>query len=150
MYDTDSLPPKHENPDDDVITVSDLKIYNAVVGGQMSLEYTMDVTEEIEDGPLAVFEMSSAYVGLPCFEDNFGSCTYRMCEGTSDVEKQIGAPWNNECPIPPGTYHSYLNVTIPSMADLYIEESRLYVEVEYSNSEEYLGCVEFGATVEGA
>ncbi|KAL1486134.1 hypothetical protein MTO96_031518 [Rhipicephalus appendiculatus] len=60
------------NPDDDVITTSDVTVYNAVVGDLMTAEYTMDVSEEIDDDPLVAFEMSSGDSRLPCYE-NFGS-----------------------------------------------------------------------------
>ncbi|XP_054917088.1 uncharacterized protein [Dermacentor andersoni] len=115
----------------------------------MSFNYTMNISQQIDGSPQVVFEMSSGDAGLPCFQ-NVGSCTYNMCNGTNSLEEQISAPWSNECPIAPDSYQNELNVKIPSLAGLFIENSTVHVKIESVNDGEELGCVEFDITVEGA
>ncbi|KAL3216818.1 hypothetical protein MRX96_006355 [Rhipicephalus microplus] len=87
--------------------------------------------------------------GVPCYE-NIGSCIYSLCHGTTEVEKRMGAPWNNTCPIPAGSYYTYLNLTIPADAKQFLEGPDLQIKVEYVDSEDDLGCIKFNVVLEEA
>ncbi|KAH7939448.1 hypothetical protein HPB52_012703 [Rhipicephalus sanguineus] len=137
-----------QNSDSDVITISDATVSNAEVGSTLSFDYTLKVSEEIDGSPSLSFEMSSGGAGIPCYE-NVGSCTYSMCGGSDSVEQQIGAPWDNTCPIAPDSYQSELNVTIPSAASVLIQESKLHVKIQGVNGDQALGCYEFGVSIGG-
>ncbi|KAL3187198.1 hypothetical protein MRX96_025514 [Rhipicephalus microplus] len=134
---------------EDVITMKDLTIYNAAIGEEMSFEYTLEVSREVDDDPLALFSMTAEGGGVPCYE-NIGSCIYSLCHGTTEVEKRMGAPWNNTCPIPAGSYYTYLNLTIPADAKQFLEGPDLQIKVEYVDSEDDLGCIKFNVVLEEA
>ncbi|KAH6924067.1 hypothetical protein HPB50_011149 [Hyalomma asiaticum] len=114
----------------------------------MSFYYTMNISEKIEGSPVLSFQMSSGKAGVPCLQ-NVGSCSYYMCNGTNSVEEQINAPWNNECPIAPGSYENHLNITIPQTVSVLIEDSTLHVKIQAVNSDQEMGCVEFNVTLDG-
>ncbi|KAG0429025.1 hypothetical protein HPB47_024025 [Ixodes persulcatus] len=87
----------------------------------MLFNYTGKLTTSLADSPVLNFTMTAKSTGnqIPCFL-NVGSCQYKLCGGTTTVEQQIAAPWNNQCPIPVMTYTSSVAIAIPALASLII------------------------------
>ncbi|XP_040068785.1 uncharacterized protein LOC120841853 [Ixodes scapularis] len=127
----------------DHVTVTD-----AAVGKTMVISYGGQLTQALNDSPSLKFTMTKNTGGgqVPCIND-LGSCQYDLCGGTSDTEKKIGAPWNNTCPIPAGSYDTSVSVNIPYLAMFFIGNGDLHVKMEIINGGTAVECVETNVQV---
>ncbi|XP_077530927.1 uncharacterized protein LOC144142974 [Haemaphysalis longicornis] len=112
---TPIITPCSGSPENDIVTIQNVAVSNVVVGQEMTLDYDIELNQDIDGNPQLVFTMKSGGKKLPCIAD-VGSCTYDMCGGTGKVEQQIAAPWNNECPIAAGSYSNSMKAKISSVA----------------------------------
>ncbi|CAN7942142.1 unnamed protein product, partial [Ixodes pacificus] len=135
--------------DTQVLLVSDVTISNAKVGETLLFNYTGELTGNPLNSPVLIFTMTkkSDNSAVPCLL-SVGSCVYRMCNGTSSIEQEIGAPWNNECPIAPLNYKSSVGIPIPGLAGLILGDGNLHLQVEIADGETVKGCEEFDLTIE--
>ncbi|KAL1426040.1 hypothetical protein MTO96_018590 [Rhipicephalus appendiculatus] len=113
----------------------------------MNLKYTVQLKQQVDGNPQLKFTMTSGSSTLPCINE-VGSCTYKLCGATGNVEKQIAAAWNNKCPIPARTYTNSLSMKIPSLASLLIQGNTIHIKIEGQNNGKILGCVEFDVNIE--
>ncbi|EEC11425.1 immunoglobulin-binding protein, putative [Ixodes scapularis] len=135
--------------DTQVLSVSDVTISNAKVGETLLFNYTGELTGNPLNSPVLIFTMTKKSDGseIPCLL-NVGSCTYRMCGGDTSIEQQIGAPWNNQCPITPLTYKSSVGIPIPEEASFILGDGNLHLMIEIEDGDTVEGCEEFDLTIE--
>ncbi|KAL1426041.1 hypothetical protein MTO96_018591 [Rhipicephalus appendiculatus] len=163
-----------ENPDDDV---SDVTVYDAVVGDTMSLGIYDVPNPDSDVISISNLTVSNARVGFLMsfhyaisiseeldgnstltFDMRSGNlvvpcftvtkyCTYDIC-GDPYTGQRISAAWNYECPVPPGKYPSEFYAEIPYDAGSSIEDSTLYVQIQAADEDNELGCTQFEVTVE--
>ncbi|XP_002401889.3 uncharacterized protein LOC8032956 [Ixodes scapularis] len=127
-----------------VLKVSGVSITNAKVGQTMLFNYTGDLTTSLANSPVLNFTMTVKSTGnlVPCFL-NVGSCQYKLCGGTTTIEQEIAAPWNNQCPIPAMTYTSSVAIAIPALASLVIGDGNVHLKIAGVNGGSVIGCIEF-------
>ncbi|CAN8022913.1 unnamed protein product [Ixodes persulcatus] len=131
-----------------VVVVDDVTITDAAVGKTMVISYVGQLTQALNDSPLLKFTMTKNAGGgqVPCFND-LGSCQFDLCGGTSEREMEIGAPWNNTCPIPVGSYDTSVSLDIPYFAVFFIGNGDLHVKMEIINGGTPVECVELNVQV---
>ncbi|CAN7994389.1 unnamed protein product [Ixodes pacificus] len=131
-----------------VFSVSDVSITNAKIGQTMIFRYSGLLTTCLANSPELQFTMTKNASGdvIPCFS-NVGSCVYKLCGGTTSIERQIGQPWNNACPIPASNYSSSLSFKIPYLAGFFIGDGNMHLKVAAIDGGTVVGCKEFDFTV---
>ncbi|EEC11424.1 putative immunoglobulin-binding protein [Ixodes scapularis] len=127
-----------------VFSVSAVSITNAKVGQTMIFAYSGQLMTSLANSPELQFTMTKKASGdvIPCISD-VGSCVYKLCGGTTSIERQIGQPWNNECPIPASSYSSSLSFKIPSLAAFFIGDGNMHLKVAAIDGGTVVGCKEF-------
>ncbi|EEC14225.1 immunoglobulin-binding protein, putative [Ixodes scapularis] len=131
-----------------VVVIDDVTITDAAVGKTMIISYVGQLTQALNDSPSLRFTMTRNAGGgqVPCIND-LGSCQFDLCGGTSDREREIGAPWNNTCPIPAGSYDTSVSLKIPYLAVFFIGNGDLHVKMEIINGGTPVECVEMNVQV---
>ncbi|XP_040068781.1 uncharacterized protein LOC115322576 [Ixodes scapularis] len=125
------------------LTVSGVSISNAKVGQTMLFNYTGDLTTLLANSPVLNLTMTAKTSGniIPCFL-NVGSCQYKLCGGTTTIEQEIGAPWDNRGPISVMTYTSSVAIAIPSEASVVIGDGKMHLKIVAMNGGSVIGCTE--------
>ncbi|KAH7933438.1 hypothetical protein HPB49_012534 [Dermacentor silvarum] len=125
------------------LELQNLVIQDLALGRDMKLNFTGLLLEETVGEPALKFTMWNSYnVRMPCIED-YGSCTYKMCGGTTVIEKMASGSWNNTCPILPGTYETYMKLPVISAAKYVRENGTFRVKLEAVNGREVVECKTF-------
>ncbi|XP_040068786.1 uncharacterized protein LOC120841854 [Ixodes scapularis] len=132
-----------------VVTIDSITITNARFGQTMIFSYTGQLAQALNDSPLLKATMTEKNGGgrIPCIDD-LGSCDYKLCGGTSDVEKEISAAWNGTCPVPAGNYNSSASFHIPYLAALFLRDGNVNVKLEIINGGISLECNQFDVRFE--
>ncbi|XP_037581726.1 uncharacterized protein LOC119464933 [Dermacentor silvarum] len=106
--------------DGDKITISDMAIQDAQIGKKMLANFTLIVKEPLESNPTLKVTITTAEgEEVGCY-DSVGSCSYKMCDGTSTVEQLLGQEWDNACPVPKITSPISVQVPLPSAVQVLI------------------------------
>ncbi|XP_029837119.2 uncharacterized protein LOC115321020 [Ixodes scapularis] len=128
--------------------LSDLKLTNAVLGQTMTVDFTLDITQELKSSPqLTVTATKNNGQEIGCLFNLIGSCTYDMCGGTSIVEKTLGSLWNNECPIEPNSYTKSLSGELPELAKSFLGNGTINLMFEVQDGGKTVGCQKFPVTI---
>ncbi|XP_077529151.1 uncharacterized protein LOC144141470 [Haemaphysalis longicornis] len=123
-----------------LVTVRDFSIKDAKVGRNMTIHYVGELHSEIQGSPISKFTMwNSNGVKMPCVQD-MGSCTYKNCGGQTEMEKMIGAPWNNTCPIPAGTYSSEMVFFMHPVVRAVLGNGTFRIKMEVTNGDQKVQC----------
>ncbi|KAL3218152.1 hypothetical protein MRX96_031714 [Rhipicephalus microplus] len=85
---------------------------------------------------------------IPCL-NNVGSCTYKLCGGTTSVEQQLGVLWNNQCPINPITVQQSITAQLDPLIQLVIgtAPTTITIELQIRNGGVTVGCQSFKVNV---
>ncbi|XP_075529687.1 uncharacterized protein LOC142563061 isoform X2 [Dermacentor variabilis] len=126
----------------------DIEITSAVardmeVGKTISVDVTVVAKKEFKTDPkLSLTITTSNQIKLPCVF-NVGSCTYKLCNGETPMEKFLGGVWDNKCPIAAKEYKKTVSYFIPAIAKVAIGDGRLHLRGEMMDGGKLVGCQEF-------
>lgn len=123
-----------------LVTVRNLSITDAKVGRNMTIHYVGELHSDLLGSPMTKFTMwNSNGVKMPCVQD-MGSCTYKSCGGQTEMEKMIGAAWNNTCPIPAGNYSSELVFFMHPIIRTVLANGTFRIKMEATNGDQKVQC----------
>ncbi|XP_037524457.1 uncharacterized protein LOC119401627 [Rhipicephalus sanguineus] len=123
-----------------LVSIHNLSIEDAKVGRNMTIRYTGELHEVLQDAPITKFTMwNSNGMRMPCVQD-MGSCTYKGCDGESAMERTVGEPWNNTCPIPPGVYSSKLVFFVHPLIKAVLGNGTFNVRMEVTSGDRKVQC----------
>lgn len=137
--------PDHQNARDIEIKSADVR--DLEVGKTVHVDVTVLAKKEFNSDPklkLDIFTSNKAKI--PCLF-GVGSCTYKLCDGTSEMEKFLASPWNNKCPIKAKEHKTSVSYPIPHMAKVAIGDGRLHFRGEMTDGGKLVGCQEFDVHV---
>nr|XP_037289730.1 LOW QUALITY PROTEIN: uncharacterized protein LOC119183990 [Rhipicephalus microplus] len=107
------------------VKVNDVSITDAQLGKTMRVNFTLTISTQLASNPtLKITMKKSNGLTIPCL-NNVGSCTYKLCGGTTSVEQQLGVLWNNQCPINPITGQQSITAQLDPLIQLVIRTSGL-------------------------
>lgn len=130
----------------------DIEITSAVardveVGKTISVDVTVLAKKEFKTDPkLALTITTSNQVKLPCMF-NVGSCTYKMCNGITPLERFLAGVWDNKCPIEAKEHKKTMSYFIPWIARFAIGDGRLHFRGEMTDGGKLVGCQEFDVKI---
>ncbi|XP_042146144.1 uncharacterized protein LOC121835740 [Ixodes scapularis] len=128
--------------------LSDLKLTNAVLGQTMTLDFTLDITQELNSSPqLTVTVTKNDGQEIDCIQNFIGSCTYDLCGGTSIAEQMLGSLWNNECPIEPNSYTQSVSGELPEIAKSFLGNGTINIMFEVQDGGKTVGCQKLPVTI---
>ncbi|KAH7933437.1 hypothetical protein HPB49_012533 [Dermacentor silvarum] len=123
-----------------LVTLQNLSIEDAKVGRNMTIHYIGELHEVLQGAPITKFTMwNSNGLKMPCVQD-MGSCTYKGCDGESAMEKSIGEPWNNTCPIPAGVYSSRMVFFVHPVIKAVLANGTFKVRMEVTSGDRKVQC----------
>ncbi|XP_075727372.1 uncharacterized protein LOC119165730 isoform X2 [Rhipicephalus microplus] len=123
-----------------LVSLHNLSIEDAKVGRNMTIRYTGELHEVLQVTPITKFTMwNSNGMKMPCVQ-YMGSCTYKSCGGESDMERMVGEPWNNTCPIPPGVYSSKLVFFMHPVIKAVLANGTFNVRMEVTSGDRKVQC----------
>ncbi|KAL3202015.1 hypothetical protein MRX96_042734 [Rhipicephalus microplus] len=123
-----------------LVSLHNLSIEDAKVGRNMTIRYTGELHEVLQVTPITKFTMwNSNGMKMPCVQ-YMGSCTYKNCGGESDMERMVGEPWNNTCPIPPGVYSSKLVFFMHPVIKAVLANGTFNVRMEVTSGDRKVQC----------
>ncbi|XP_050050134.1 uncharacterized protein [Dermacentor andersoni] len=123
-----------------LVTIHNLSIEDAKVGRNMTIHYVGELHEVLHGPLITKFTMwNSNGLKMPCVQD-MGSCTYKGCDGESDMEKTIGEPWKNTCPIPAGVYASRLVFFIHPIIKAVLANGTFKVRMDVTSGDVKVHC----------
>ncbi|KAK8760780.1 hypothetical protein V5799_027951 [Amblyomma americanum] len=106
----------------------------------MTINYAGELLQELQQPPITKFTMwNSMGMKLPCVQD-MGSCSYKGCDGESPMERFIGRPWNNTCPIPPATYVSNMVFFMHPVVRAVLGNGTFRVKMEVTSGDIKVQC----------
>ncbi|CAN7939450.1 unnamed protein product, partial [Ixodes hexagonus] len=129
------------------VKLSNVAITNAELGMTMTLNFTLNITTTLNNSPQLKVTMTKNNGARIFCIDNFGSCTYDLCGGTSSVEKRLGSLWNNTCPITPNSYTESLPAELPSGIGFLLGNGTITVKLDVQNAGQSVGCQQFKLTI---
>ncbi|XP_050048212.2 uncharacterized protein [Dermacentor andersoni] len=93
--------PKIEDCSDlQVFRLSNVTIKDATISKTMTVRFTITLNETLGDNPkLKLVLRKKNGMKIPCFL-GYGSCTYKLCDGTTEQERALTQMWENHCPVP--------------------------------------------------
>lgn len=93
--------PEIENcSDSQIFRLSNVTIKDATISKTMTVRFTVTLTEALGDNPkLHLILRKKSGIKIPCLL-GYGSCTYKLCDGTTKQERALTQMWNNRCPVP--------------------------------------------------
>ncbi|XP_040068794.1 uncharacterized protein LOC120841864 [Ixodes scapularis] len=135
--------------DTHVAVIDDMTITNAKVGERMSFSYSGHLNQDLNESPSLKMTMTKKKDNskIMCFS-NVGSCEYKLCGGTSDVEKKITEGWNNVCPVPAGKHKGSASFQIPFFAGFLIGDGNINIKMEIINGGNVVECNHFDVKIE--
>ncbi|XP_077492475.1 uncharacterized protein LOC144103691 [Amblyomma americanum] len=134
------------------IDISDLTISGAKIGEKFTLNFTLEVSQELDSDPkLEITITREDGNKVPCF-GTIGSCSYRLCEGESSIEERLGQLWDNKCPVPEITAPVTVGSTLSPIVEFAIGKAptKLTIELKVTDGGEPVGCVSFSVDIEKA
>ncbi|XP_077529182.1 uncharacterized protein LOC144141504 [Haemaphysalis longicornis] len=131
------------------VQVGGVTIENAKIGQTMLLNFTLTISQALQSEPKMqfTFKKQSGSV-IPCI-NGVGSCTYKLCGGTSSVEQKLGRLWNNVCPVPAITVQQSIKADLDSAIQLIIgfAPTTLNIEIKVINGGTTVGCQSFPVNI---
>ncbi|XP_077494783.1 uncharacterized protein LOC144105535 [Amblyomma americanum] len=134
------------------VSVSDVTITNAKIGQTMVVDFTLKVSEALGSNPtLKITLRKQGGSEIPCI-NNVGSCTYKLCGGTSSVEQGLAEQWNNQCPVPAMTAKESLSAKLDPIIQIFTgaAPTTIAIELKVSNGGTVVGCQSFQAMIAAA
>uniref|UniRef100_A0A023GCJ2 Putative lipocalin-8 1 n=1 Tax=Amblyomma triste TaxID=251400 RepID=A0A023GCJ2_AMBTT len=138
--------------DSEDVDISDVTISDAKIGEKMYLNFTLKVSRQLDSDPkleLTIIKENGDEV--PCF-DGVGSCTYKLCDGETDLEMALGQLWDNKCPVPEITAPASLGLTLNPIIEFAIGKAPTTVtlRLKVTDGGQNVGCESFKFDVEKA
>ncbi|KAK8759782.1 hypothetical protein V5799_028951 [Amblyomma americanum] len=101
--------------DNSVVQIEDVTVKNAQLGKEAQVISTVQVKQAAGDNTTTLQITFTTADGkpLPCVNLVVPK-TMKTCGGTTQLEQELSAPWNNECPVQPGEYTIHLTFKLPS------------------------------------
>uniref|UniRef100_A0A224YP11 ML domain containing protein n=1 Tax=Rhipicephalus zambeziensis TaxID=60191 RepID=A0A224YP11_9ACAR len=129
------------------IEVKSADIKDLEVGKTFHVDVTVQSKKEFNSNPelkLDIFMSNKAKI--PCVF-GFGSCTYKLCGGTSAMEKLLSSPWDGKCPIKAQEYKKKVSFHLPHLVKPFIGDGRLHLRGEMMDGGKLVACQEFDVQV---
>ncbi|XP_077494773.1 uncharacterized protein LOC144105524 [Amblyomma americanum] len=125
------------------LVLEDLVVEDLALGRDMKINFTGRLLEETNGKPALKFTLWNSHnVPMPCIAD-YGSCTYKACNGTTEIEKMGSQGWNNTCPIKPGLYTTFMKLPVLAAAKYIRGNGTFRVKFEAINGKEVFECKMF-------
>ncbi|XP_029838807.2 uncharacterized protein LOC8042376 [Ixodes scapularis] len=125
------------------VVLRGISVRGAMVGGTLQVSYGMQVYQPLTADPIMKVTVSnSAGVPYGCYF-GVGSCSYRLCGGTHDMEMQLAKPWSNRCPIRPRTYRGTFQLALPPFIGYFVRDGRLRIQLQGIQQGKVFGCQAF-------
>uniref|UniRef100_G3MNP5 MD-2-related lipid-recognition domain-containing protein n=1 Tax=Amblyomma maculatum TaxID=34609 RepID=G3MNP5_AMBMU len=120
--------------------LSDVSITNAQIGQSMVVNTSINIREPLGSSPtLSVTMRKQSGSKIPCL-GSVGSCTYKLCRGTTSEEQELAKPWQNQCPVPAITVQESKETHLTPMSQIIIGKAPTTISFK-------LKVVDGGATV---
>ncbi|XP_077493522.1 uncharacterized protein LOC144104410 [Amblyomma americanum] len=129
--------------------VDAVTITNAKIGQTMIVNFTLIITESLGSNPtLQITMRKNGGSTIPCV-NNVGSCTYKLCGGTSSVEQGLGQLWNNQCPVPVINAQESIKAELDPLIQLVIGFAPTTISIEFkvNNGGVVVGCQSFKVNI---
>ncbi|XP_075750500.1 uncharacterized protein LOC142817355 [Rhipicephalus microplus] len=134
------------------VKLSGVSITDAQIGKTMKVNFSMIITTQLASSPtLKITIKTSSGSTVPCI-NNVGSCTYKLCGGTTSLEQEFGMPWNNKCPINPITVQQSITANLDPLIQLLIgtAPTTLTIQIAILNGGVTVGCQSFKVNIAAA
>ncbi|XP_075532142.1 uncharacterized protein LOC142564846 isoform X2 [Dermacentor variabilis] len=125
--------PKIEECSDlQVFRLSNVTIKDATISKTMTVRFTITLNETLGDNPkLKLVLRKKNGMKIPCFL-GYGSCSYKLCDGTTEQERALTQMWENHCPVP-------VFEETPSI-DAKFAPTTISMKFKVTNGENIVGC----------
>ncbi|XP_077492473.1 uncharacterized protein LOC144103688 [Amblyomma americanum] len=134
------------------LKVSDVSITNAKIGQIMVVNVTLEVGESLRWNPsLEITMLKESGSRISCISD-VGSCTYKLCGGTTSAEQELAKPWENRCPVPAITAQESIRAELNPIVQLVIgyAPTTISMELKVVNGGKTVGCQSFKVMIAAA
>lgn len=136
-----------DEPDATDYIVKSAEVSDLIPGKNFHTKTTVVVKKELsENVRLKVTQKTAAGALLPCYYE-LGSCEYKLCGGTTPMQKIIGEAWGNKCPIKPKEYTSTSTVMLPWIVRLGVGDGNIHTRAEVRDGSRIIGCVEYDTQI---
>ncbi|KAL1421649.1 hypothetical protein MTO96_004034 [Rhipicephalus appendiculatus] len=99
------------------VEILNVTISNAKLGSKIKFVSTVYVKTTVGKDPgLQLSFSKSDGTKLPCV-DEVVPCNFKLCDGTTRIEKRLNKDWNNTCPVQRGTYTGELEFRLPGTSE---------------------------------
>ncbi|KAL1471754.1 hypothetical protein MTO96_039760 [Rhipicephalus appendiculatus] len=134
------------------ISITDIAIEDAQIGKTMRANFTLTINEQLESDPtlhITITTEDGEKVG--CY-GSIGSCSYKMCDGTGQIEQLLGQEWDNTCPVPKMKAQESIEVPLPSFVQALIgaPPTTITISLNVTDGGSSVGCESFQVNIEDA
>ncbi|XP_075727416.1 uncharacterized protein LOC119164269 [Rhipicephalus microplus] len=129
------------------IEIKSANVKDLEVGKTVHVDIIIRAIKELHSNPqLKLDVFTSDKVRVPCVL-GLGSCTYKMCDGSSGMEKFLSSAWEGKCPIKAQKYEKTLSFYVPSILRTSIGDGRFHFRAEMMDGGKTVGCQEFDVRI---
>ncbi|XP_077530164.1 uncharacterized protein LOC144142494 [Haemaphysalis longicornis] len=131
------------------VQVGAVTIQNAKIGQTMVINFTLTITQPLSSDPKLQVTMKRQSGSVISCIDNVGSCTYKLCGGTTSFEQSLGQLWNNTCPVPAITVTQTINAQLDPLIQLIIgfAPTTLNLQLQVTNGGSTVACQKFPVNI---
>nr|XP_037273717.1 uncharacterized protein LOC119165740 [Rhipicephalus microplus] len=125
--------------------VSDIIITDASISQLTTARFTLTLTKPLGNKPkLKLTLRKKSGIKVPCLL-GYGSCTYKLCEGTTKQEQALARMWGNRCPVPAFEETPVIQFPmLPAMQMIIgIAPTKFTMRFEVTNGNKTVGCQSF-------
>uniref|UniRef100_A0A224YMW2 ML domain containing protein n=1 Tax=Rhipicephalus zambeziensis TaxID=60191 RepID=A0A224YMW2_9ACAR len=125
--------------------VSNISITDATISHIMTASSTLALTKPLGNKPKMKLTLrKKSGIKIPCLF-GYGSCTYKLCGGTTEQEQALASMWSNRCPIP--TFQETPVLQFPMLPAIQmiagIAPTKIIIRFKVTNGNETVGCQSF-------
>ncbi|KAK8767335.1 hypothetical protein V5799_005875 [Amblyomma americanum] len=122
------------------------------MGKVMVVRFAFSISQQLDSHPKARVTVRREDGSKILCLGRVGSCTYRLCRGITFMDKELGKPWNNKCPVPATSGEEYISVTLDNSAEMLIPftPTTFKVRVAVTDGSTVVGCETFDVKIEAA
>uniref|UniRef100_L7LQJ1 Putative salivary lipocalin n=1 Tax=Rhipicephalus pulchellus TaxID=72859 RepID=L7LQJ1_RHIPC len=125
--------------------VSNITITDATISQMTTARFTLMLTKPLGNKPkLKLTLKKKSGTKIACLF-GYGSCTYKLCEGTTEQEQALTSMWRNRCPVP--TFEETPVVQFPMLPVIQmvagVAPTRITIQFKVTDGNQTVGCQSF-------
>lgn len=125
--------------------VSNITITDATIYQTMTAKFTLALTKTLGNKPKIKLTLRrKSGIKIPCLF-GYGSCTYKLCQGTTEQEQALASMWGNRCPVPTFEETPVINFPMRPAINMItgIPPTKITIRFKVTNGNETVGCQSF-------